>query len=235
MLLGNWRGGAVKEAAQKAIRNYGKQALNNINIGPLESLWGANPDLVANRIKSLQQQAINDNPQLQALGIQAGLPIFGQSGGMANYGETAAGFQARAKKAIDAKTESDRQRLRQEGIDAEGRQQGYRMEEVNAGIRAQADRFAAELQSQTNQYAHTSSEAQKERMFARRENDLNRRHTAELADSKDNLQMQIALMQSDLADKRMAYDRETQRLDRRDRYIAQLMQGLGQLGGAFSL
>jgi len=33
----------------------------------------------------------------------------------------------------------------------------------------------------------------------------------------------------------MAYDRETRRMDKRDRAIAQLMQGLGQLGGAFSL
>ena len=49
------------------------------------------------------------------------------------------------------------------------------------------------------------------------------------------MQMQIAQMNADLADKRMAYDRETKRMDRRDRAIAQLMSGLGQLGGAFSL
>lgn len=234
-LLGNWRGGAVNDAAQEAIRNHGTQALNHINIGPLETLWGANPDLVKSRIKSLQQQAINDNPQLQALGIQAGLPIFEQSGGMANYGETAAGFQTRAKQAIDTKTENDRQRLRKEGIEAEGRQQGYRMEEVNAGIRAQGDRLAAQLESQSNQFNHTSRENHANRQFERSENSLNRTHERELSSSKDDLQMQLALMQSDLAEKRMAYDRETQRMDRRDRIIAQLMQGIGQLGGAFSL
>ena len=47
--------------------------------------------------------------------------------------------------------------------------------------------------------------------------------------------MQIAQMNSELADKRMAYDRETRTMDKRDRMIATLMSGLGQLGGAFSL
>jgi len=42
-------------------------------------------------------------------------------------------------------------------------------------------------------------------------------------------------MNADLADKRMDYDRETRSMDKRDRMIAQLMSGLGSLGGAFSL
>lgn len=47
--------------------------------------------------------------------------------------------------------------------------------------------------------------------------------------------LQLAQMDSELADKRMAFDRETHRMDRRDRNIAQLMKGIGQLGGAFAL
>jgi hypothetical protein len=45
----------------------------------------------------------------------------------------------------------------------------------------------------------------------------------------------MQVMQNDLAEKRMDYDRETARMDRRSAAIAQLMSGLGSLGGAFSL
>ena len=47
--------------------------------------------------------------------------------------------------------------------------------------------------------------------------------------------MQIAMMNNELSEKRMAYDRETRSMDRRDKMIAQLMSGLGSLGGAFAL
>jgi len=57
----------------------------------------------------------------------------------------------------------------------------------------------------------------------------------QLGAMQNNTTLQLAQMDSDLADKRMAFDRETRRMDRRDRNIAQLMQGIGQLGGAFSL
>ena len=53
-----------------------------------------------------------------------------------------------------------------------------------------------------------------------------------LTNDKD---MAIAQMNSDLADKRMDYDRETRRMDKRSSAIAQLMSGLGSLGGAFAL
>jgi ABC-type phosphate transport system auxiliary subunit len=78
--------------------------------------------------------------------------------------------------------------------------------------------------SQNARYAHERSEGR-----------LDRRHQAELADSKDSLQMQMAIMQNDLAEKRMDYDRETARMDKRSAAIAQLMSGLGSLGGAFAL
>ena len=57
----------------------------------------------------------------------------------------------------------------------------------------------------------------------------------ELGHMQNATTLQLAQMDSDLADKRMAYDKETRRMDRRDRNIAQLMSGLGQLGGAFAL
>lgn len=87
-----------------------------------------------------------------------------------------------------------------------------------------ADQFRTTLQAQEARHAFERGEAR-----------LDRELTRDLENNRSDMQMQIAQMNSDLADKRMAYDRETKRMDRRDRAIAQLMSGLGQLGGAFSL
>ena len=57
----------------------------------------------------------------------------------------------------------------------------------------------------------------------------------QLSTMQNNTTLQLAQMDSELADKRLAYDRETRRMDRRDKNIAQLMAGIGQLGGAFAL
>jgi hypothetical protein len=84
--------------------------------------------------------------------------------------------------------------------------------------------FNTTLKSQEARYAHESEQNRLQRGFDR-----------ERGEARDMLSMQIAQMDSQLADKRMAYDRETRRMDRRDQMIAQLMSGLGQLGGAFSL
>jgi hypothetical protein len=80
-------------------------------------------------------------------------------------------------------------------------------------------------------YDRTDKRYLHERQEARRDRNL----TRDLSIQSNDLAMQMKLMDSDLADKRMAYDRETRRMDRRDRMIAQLMSGIGQLGGAFAL
>ena len=64
---------------------------------------------------------------------------------------------------------------------------------------------------------------------------MNRRHDRESQNLSNDMNMQISLMQNDLAEKRMDYDRETRSMNRRDKMIAQLMSGLGSLGGAFAL
>lgn len=69
--------------------------------------------------------------------------------------------------------------------------------------------------------------------FNRREAALDRKQTQDLAILSGDHSMQIAQMNADVSDKRMAYDRETRSMDKRDRMIAQLMAGLGSLGGAF--
>ena len=86
------------------------------------------------------------------------------------------------------------------------------------------NRFATTLKSQQNLHAHTASESAKDRALTR-----------DLDLSSNNMNMQMKFMDMDLADKRMEYDRETRSMDKRDRMIAQLMSGLGQLGGAFAL
>ena len=61
------------------------------------------------------------------------------------------------------------------------------------------------------------------------------RLTRDLSMLSGDREMAIAQMNADLADKRMSYDRETRRMDKRSAAIAQLMSGLGSLGGAFTL
>ncbi len=64
---------------------------------------------------------------------------------------------------------------------------------------------------------------------------LDNKFDRETASADRNLTLRLGQMNADLQDKRMAYDRETRSMDKRDRMIAQLMSGLGSLGGAFSL
>lgn len=62
-----------------------------------------------------------------------------------------------------------------------------------------------------------------------------RRFQSMREDARNDLTMQLGMMDADLADKRLAYDRETRSMDKRDRMIAQLMSSIGSLGGAFAL
>ena len=117
----------------------------------------------------------------------------------------------REKAEADAKTEQ----YRQEGIVAEREQDG-RTERAN--IRSSD----LELQRENNNF---------NRELQRADNKL----TRDLGILQGDNQMQIAQMNADLADKRMDYDRETRRMDKRSAAIAQLMSGLGSLGGAFAL
>lgn len=234
-ILGNWKGGAIKDAGDEAIRLHGNQALNNIDIGVLEGMYGANVDDVKNYIKSKQQQSLNNNPQIQAAAVKAGLKPFEQSGGFANYGEGLSGVMSRINTAQEAKDESTRQQRLQETIQAEGRAQKNALAIGQQGIDAANDRFSTQLESQrldnqanrdqqNAQYAHTS-----------KQNRLDRGLERELSQNNTSMQLALGQMNADLADKRMEYDRETARMDKRSQAIAQLMSGLGSLGGAFSL
>lgn len=234
-ILGNWKGGAIKDAGDEAIRLHGNQALDNIDIGLLEGMYGANTDDVKNYIKSKQQQALNNNPQIQAAAVKAGLKPFEQSGGFANYGESLSGIMSRINSAQETKDETVRQRGLTEQIEAEGRAQSNALAIGQQGIDAANTRFSTQLESQrldnqasrdqqNAQYAHTSKMARLDRGLER-----------ELSQNNTSMQLALGQMNADLADKRMEYDRETRRMDKRSAAIAQLMSGLGSLGGAFAL
>ena len=223
-ILGNWKGGAIKDAGDEAIRLHGPDALNNIDIGVLEGAYGANREDVSNYIKTKQQQALNQNPAIQAAAIKAGLKTYDQSGGFANYGETQSGVMSRIYGAQEAKDETTRQKRLTETIDAEGRAQTNALQIGAQANQAANNRFSAQMQTQENRLNYQD-----------KQNRLDRRHENERGDKKDSLQMQIAIMNNDLSEKRMDYDRETRRMDKRTAAIAQLMSGLGSLGGAFSL
>ena len=87
---------------------------------------------------------------------------------------------------------------------------------------ASADQYKHSTDTQAARYAHERGETK-----------MNNRHERELAMLSGDRQMAIAEMQEGLQDRRMDFDRETMRMDKRDRMIAQLMSGLGALGGAF--
>ena len=119
---------------------------------------------------------------------------------------------------------NETERVRQEKLTDNATAHSNALAVGQQGITAANNRFNAQLKQQSGQFAHTASESAKDRALTR-----------DLDLSKSNMQMQMKFMDMDLADKRMAYDRETRRMDKRDRMMAQLMQGLGQLGGAFAL
>ncbi len=105
-----------------------------------------------------------------------------------------------------------------EKAEGKAKQETIRLEERGDKIREDGKTERAEIRSD-------------DRAAQRADNKLTR-DLGILTNDKD---MAIAQMNADLADKRMDYDRETRRMDKRSAAIAQLMSGLGSLGGAFAL
>ena len=207
-----WDRGANREAAEYALQNDGQISLN-----PIQRLFGADESDVQNILDRKQQK--NLTSQYGALGASAGLALPG-----ADWGESESQYLARIKQGQTRQKQAEENRIEQRGIRADARSQANTMEVLGAQLGAQSEQNRLQLQSQENRLAHTD-----------KQNRLGRGLERELAGNREDLNLQIALMQNDLAEKRMAYDRETRSLDRRDKMIAQLLSGLGQLGGAFAL
>ena len=112
----------------------------------------------------------------------------------------------------------------------------------NPQVKQEQDRYfdlqqdkLADKNEARDQLAYAREESSARRMFDKRESALNRRQSQDLAILTNDHQMKLAQMNEGLAAERMEYDRETRRMDKRDRLIAQLMSGIGSLGGAFSM
>ena len=163
----------------------------------------------------------------------AALALAGRGG--AEWGESQSSIQGRIASG-----------QRQMKAAEEAKQRDYRKEDAATALtqattlkgmdlQAGRDQFATQLESQrldnqasrdqqNAQYAHTSKMSRLDRGLER-----------ELSQNNTSMQLALGQMNADLADKRMEYDRETRRMDKRSAAIAQLMSGLGSLGGAFSL
>jgi hypothetical protein len=213
--------GANKEAADYARQNDGQ-----ISINPLQRFFGADESDVQNILNRENQKSLNST-------YGAALALAGRGG--ADWGESESSIQGRIA--------SGQRKMK---ASEEAKQRGYRKDDAATALtqattlkgmdlQAGRDQFAAQLDAtrldnqasrdqQSAQYAHTSQQ-----------NRLDRGLERELASNSQEMNLAIAQMNSDLADKRMDYDRETARMDRRSAAIAQLMSGLGSLGGAFSL
>ena len=217
-LFGNlgFTGGANRDAADEAIRE-GRE----VQVGPLERFFGATAEDAENIVKGKTQKDLQTRygPKLAELGL------------MVDWGESEADVQrkigTRIQKRVDGqvkkKDAQTKQALQIATLEKDKDRELTKTVEDNK-LTSENNRFNATLKSQQEQYA-----------FEGEQRALDRSLDRQLSNNSTDMQMQIAQMNADLADKRMAYDRETKRMDRRDRAIAQLMSGLGQLGGAFSL
>ena len=225
--------GAIDDAAQEAIRNFGEDAVNNISIGPLEKLYGANNENVTNRIKSILQKRLNNSPSAQRLIEAGGQPFAG--GNIADFGETRASLNARAVAQEKRQAEETRLRLRDEKKTDNELLLNNQLALGRQTIEANAAEGALNRAMQNDQFAFTSRENNALRAHEASERAKDRSLDRDLANISNDTQMQMAFIERDIANKQRDFDRETRRMDRRDANIAMLMQGLGQLGGAFSL
>jgi hypothetical protein len=187
---------------------------------------------------------------VNAIAEQKGIDVDNRGGRdlLRELGETrlSAGIDEDADISRSGVAAAIKKRNRKEKEDEETKLRGYRKEDSKSaleqtlavgeqGIKANAAEGRLSRAAAQDQYLHSTKSQNARYAHERSEGRLDRRHQAELADSKDSLQMQMAIMQNDLAEKRMDYDRETARMDKRSAAIAQLMSGLGSLGGAFAL
>ena len=205
-----WQAGANRDAAEEAIRTG-----EPVKLGFLEKLYGGTTEDAQNIVNREQQKALNNKYAMQ-------IAANGLTG--ADWGETEQQLLAKIAKRSEERATGQSNKAKAERLE----QRTFESTEA-ARIRSDDRAFQraenqAARQANLDQYAHTSSESAKDRALTR-----------DLTNSSNDLAMQMKFMEADLADKRMEYDRETRRMDKRDRMIAQLMQGLGQLGGAFAL
>ena len=215
----SWASGANQDAANEAIRTG-----NPVNMGLLENFYGNKKD-AENIVKKAKQDQLNSTygSALAEVGL------------MVDWGEDEQSVKSKLFKRRQDREAGQVAKRRAEGLADARTAQTNALEIGQQGIDAANTRFSTQLESQrldnqanrdqqNAQYAHTSKMARLDRGLER-----------ELSQNNTSMQLALGQMNADLADKRMEYDRETRRMDKRSAAIAQLMSGLGSLGGAFSL
>ena len=215
----SWASGANQDAANEAIRTG-----NPVNMGLLENFYGNKTD-AENIVKKAKQD------QLKSTYGSA----LAEVGLMVDWGEDEQSVKSKLFKRRQDREAGQVAKRRAEGLADARTAQTNALEIGQQGIEAADSRFSTQLESQrlenkasrdqqNAQYAHTSKMSRLDRGLER-----------ELSQNNTSMQLALGQMNADLADKRMEYDRETRRMDKRSAAIAQLMSGLGSLGGAFAL
>jgi hypothetical protein len=199
-----------------------EDAQGKLNAGPLMGalggMMGYNVDAIADQKgidvgnKDAKATLRQIGETRESLGFKKGQDLTGE----------AVIAKSRENKKAEVKAEKELNRTNE--VSDRTAAYGQQTAVAQMGLDAAAANNLANRQQQSDQFAFTS-----------KENSLNRQHEMERGDKRDSLNLQMQVMQNDLAEKRMDYDRETRRMDKRSNAIAQLMSGLGSLGGAFSL
>ena len=209
--------GQSKESVQKRAAELARDDINESSAGQRSALLtgakGTGIDVGDARIR--QGESLGDYEARLTSDksrVGAAQTLQGMRGGSSIELDPTAGIGT-INSAISGLKETNRQADKQEV-----KTETIRQETRGDKIRADAYLDAAKIRSD-------------DRAAQREDNRL----TRDLSMLSGDREMAIAQMNSDLADKRMDYDRETRRMDKRSQAIAQLMSGLGSLGGAFSL
>jgi len=241
------------QQAQREVTDLtdGRKEFKDWNLGDRfrSALTGVSKEDVLKRAQDIAAKNINTSANnvkligdtrraLAGTGMESSQPLRIQ------LGETEAQFQDRLSDDLERGT-AGRQYLAQEGSDRgkiSADTQTSDLIEFSTGAKAKvkADAVAAAEKRELTahgrnidvlaaQQAQSDSRYAHERAIARGD----RLHQQKLSQNSNDLTMNLKLMDLDLADKRMAYDRKVRKADRRDRMIAQLMQGLGSLGSSF--
>ena len=166
------------------------------------------------------QQALSLDPSLQVLNGQSAEDFL-------NVNRTG------IKKAENAETIANQKLINKTNFESPAQVEARRVHNETRTDAINENRYTREDTNARFEFTHKADEAR--RAHEAGEARLDRTHQSQLADQSNDLQMQMSLMTNDLSEKRMDYDRETRRMDKRSAAIAQLMSGLGSLGGAFSL
>ena len=199
--------------------------------GKFETDWFQNflideQSLVPQYNKRTKKTVMND-PMVTQMQMQLGDDFLYQDGWDTN--KTASANAGAYKKSL---TEEKRQANIQSYTDLYNTPQQVEERRINRELRQ--DTLAERRAQRESEEANRNMTLQLGQINARTAQG-NQALQREMNMLQNNTTLQLAQMDSELADKRMAFDRETRSMDKRDRAIAQLMSGIGQLGGAFAL